>query len=463
MLALTGALSGSLANESPRRYVHAGTSSGEYPEDDSNFFLYTMLLLVMCAFYIFSDVAGDGMTIELSRFEPPENRGYILTTGQMIRFTTTIFANILGIVFMNGKDYVAPSKADKAFDFELSFPVIHFVLVAICLPFFVCMILWLKDPPRDETKAHHSTKEIVAELWDLMKSKVMLFLIVGMLLNMAIASLINPAQNVMQQIVKPSSLNQGVGSMFGNVIFLVGVWIFRTFLMDRNWRFTFVATGLIMAMNGLFMIIMIYNWWGIGQNPWFFVFGNNVLNIIQGVSQVLSSLAVVEVAPKGFEASVYEFLTTMHNAGITLNYNLMGIFQPIFGVSDIIAAGHNYHNETADEHAADNQKMFDATMFTMVVNVVGVLITAFMIPKDKAQCKEWLEAPGFWRTTANGVLGSVIGWGCLGFSLLVSFLGIIPSTMCLSIAGGDGCGGTTTVAPTSGPTSAAPSAAAWFI
>ena len=36
----------------------------------------------MCFFYIFSDVAGDGMTIELSKLEPPETRGYILTTGQ---------------------------------------------------------------------------------------------------------------------------------------------------------------------------------------------------------------------------------------------------------------------------------------------------------------------------------------------------------------------------------------------
>jgi hypothetical protein len=460
MLTLTGALSGSLAAESPRTYF----SDGEYPTENSNFFLYTMLLLVMCAFYIFSDVAGDGMTIELSRFEPPESRGYILTTGQMIRFTTTIFANLLGIIFMNGHDYVAPNKAEKAFAFELSFPAIHYVLVGICLPFFFGMVFWLKDPPRDETKAHHSTKEIVTELWELMKTKVMLFLIVGMLLNMAVASLINPAQNVMQQIVKPSSLNQGVGSMFGNVIFLVGVWIFRTYLMDRNWRYTFIATGLIMALNAVFMYIMIYNVGGIGQNPWFFVFGNNVLSIIQGVSQVLSSLAVVEVAPRGFEASVYEFLTTMHNAGITLNLNLMGIFQPIFGVSNIIAPGHDYHNETPEMQAKDNRDMAAATTFTLVVNIVGVLIVAFMIPKDKAQCKEWLDAPGFWKTTANGVLGSIIGWGCLLFSLTVSFLGIIPSTMCLPIAGGDGCGGdaaTTTAGPNS--TSVAPTSAAWFI
>jgi len=216
-------------------------------------------------------------------------------------------------------------------------------------------------------------------------------------------------------------------------------------------------------MNAVFMYIMIYNVGGIGQNPWFFVFGNNVLNIIQGVSQVLSSLAVVEVAPRGFEASVYEFLTTMHNAGITLNLNLMGIFQPMFEVSDIISPGHNYHNDTAAELQADNQKLANATTFTLIMNIVGVLVVAFMIPKDKAQCKEWLEAPGFWKSTANGVLGSVIGWGCLGFSLIVSFLGIIPATMCLPIAGGGGCGDTTTAAPTTAGPAPTSSATAWFI
>jgi hypothetical protein len=461
MLVVCGALSASLANEEPRTH----TADGDYPSEDSNFFLYTMLLLVMCAFYIFADVAGDGMVIELSRFEPPENRGYILTTGQMTRFTTTIFANILGIVFMNGQDYVAPSKAKSAFAFELSFPVVHFVLVGCCIPFYVCMILWLKDPPRDDTKHHHSTKEILLELWELMKTKVMFFLICGSLLNMSIASLTNPAQNVMQQIVHPSSLNQGVGSMFGNVIFLVGVWIFRTYLMDRNWRYTFVATGLIMALNGVFMFIMIYNVGGIGQNPWFFVFGNNILNIIQGISQVLSSLAVVEVAPKGFEASVYEFLTTINNAGTTLNYNLMGIFQPIFHVSEIIAHGHDYINENQELRDQDNQYMANATTFTMVVNILGVFVTAALIPKDKAQCKEWLEAPGHWKTAFNGILGSIIGWGCLLFALTVSFLGIIPSTMCLPIAGGDGCGGsdaTTTAAPNSTLVAPLPMAA-WII
>lgn len=463
LLVVTGILAGGLADVGSKRGDEFNEGEA-IAGTESDFFLYTMLLLVMCAFYIFADVAGDGMTIELSRYEPPENRGYILTTGQMVRFTSTIFANLIGIIFMNGVDYVGYESTPNAtgkmlphFPFELTFGTVHFVLLVLCLPFYAGMVFWLKDPPKDENQVHHSTMQIIGTLWDLMKTKVMFLLIVGMLGNMAVASLINPAQNIMQQIVQPSSLNQGLGSMFGNIIFLVGVWFFRTYLMDRNWRYTFVATGVILALNSVFMYIMIYNVGGIGQTPWFFVFGNNVLQIIQGVSQVLSSLAVVEVAPKGFEASVYEFLTTMHNAGITLNLNLMGILQPIFNVSEIIAPGHDYKDPA--NHDADNKKMMWATTFTMIVNIVGVLGVAFMIPKDKAQCKEWLEAPGFWRTTAMGALGSIIGWGCLFFSLTVSFLQLSPKTNCLSIAGGSGCGTTTTVMTSTAP----PGMAAWII
>lgn len=75
--------------------------------DEGNFATYMMLLMVMCFFYIFSDVAGDGMTIELSKLEPPETRGYILTTGQMVRFAATTVTNVLEILlpFQQGARY----------------------------------------------------------------------------------------------------------------------------------------------------------------------------------------------------------------------------------------------------------------------------------------------------------------------------------------------------------------------
>ena len=41
-----------------------------------------------------SAVVTLGMTIELSKLEPPEYRGYILTTGQLVRFASTTVTNM---------------------------------------------------------------------------------------------------------------------------------------------------------------------------------------------------------------------------------------------------------------------------------------------------------------------------------------------------------------------------------
>eukprot|EP00439_Symbiodinium_sp_Y106_P071502 s570_g12.t2 len=148
--------------------------------DEGNFAVYMMLLVVMCFFYIFADVAGDGMTIELSKLEPPETRGYILTTGQMVRFATTTLTNVLGILAMNGKYYYPPQREgdtnDTIFSFELSFWQVHLVLVCMALPFWGFMVYLLQDPPQ-QVVLMHSPQDVIKEMWKVMKTKVMLYLI----------------------------------------------------------------------------------------------------------------------------------------------------------------------------------------------------------------------------------------------------------------------------------------------
>eukprot|EP00438_Fugacium_kawagutii_P015177 Skav227602 [mRNA] locus=scaffold1141:353819:355849:+ [translate_table: standard] len=134
--------------------------------------------------------------------------------------------------------------------------------------------------------------------------------------------------------------------------------------MNRNWRMTFVWTAAILALNNGFQLMVIYNvpWitlvaleshcmplprietcrrfgfdvgsseaWGVGQDGWFYAFGSNILMIIQGIAQVLSSLAVVEISPSGYEASV------------------------------------------------------------MAVNLAGALTFCWFLPQQKEQCKDWAE------------------------------------------------------------------------
>ncbi|CAE8637009.1 unnamed protein product [Polarella glacialis] len=401
---------------------------------EGDFFTYMILMMVMCSFYIFSTVASDAMTIEFGKLEPPESRGYILTTAQMVRFATTVFVNVLGIIGMNGKDYYPAGSEDNGtiFPFELKFWQVHLVLLCLALPLYVAMVCLLKDPPAQVAEEHHTLQTVISTLWTVVQTKVMLCLIVFGIGSISVASLTNPAANIIAFIATPSTLQISLGTLVGNLLFLSGVWLFRKYFMNTNWRMTFIWTALLLTTNSVFQLLVIYNAWGVGQSGWFYAFGSNILMIIQGVAQVLSSLAVIEIAPPGFEASIYEFLTSMHNSGIALNTNFQNLFLPIFqlnGIPDL------YKKDLANR-ALYNSRLAAATYFTIVTNLVGSAIFCWFLPKDKAQCKTWFAQ---WQRKPTGVFNLAFGGGALFFSLVVSVLSGLPSTDCLKIAGGPGC------------------------
>jgi len=59
------------------------------------------MLLVLQCFVMLSDVPADGYSVELGQLEPPERRGSILATGQMIRFSFSVLAGLIQALLLN--------------------------------------------------------------------------------------------------------------------------------------------------------------------------------------------------------------------------------------------------------------------------------------------------------------------------------------------------------------------------
>merc|ERR1712232_912871 len=78
--------------------------------DNHRFDLYLYALMLMCFFYCFADVAADGMVVEMSKFEPEDKKGYILTTCQMSRFFMQMVSTTLGMLIMSGEHYQPPGE-----------------------------------------------------------------------------------------------------------------------------------------------------------------------------------------------------------------------------------------------------------------------------------------------------------------------------------------------------------------
>merc|ERR1712227_272719 len=200
---------------------------------------------------------------------------------------------------------------------------------------FVLMVWWIRDPPKQNVEEHPKCGSVARELWGTLKTKVVLFLVIQNVGSVGIAGMGNPAGNIIASIAAPSTFQVSVGSSVGMMFFLVGVWIFRTWFMNRNWRFTFVWTEILLLSSLVLNMLVIYNAWGVGQNGWFYMMSGTLPSVIAGIQQVLTSLAVAEISPAGSEATVYEFLVTCHNSAIALSSNLMNIFLPVFNLNEI--------------------------------------------------------------------------------------------------------------------------------
>jgi len=140
------------------------------------------------------------------------------------------------------------------------------------------------------------------------------------------------------------------------------------------------------------------------------------------------SMAVIELAPPGLEATTYELLVSVGNAFITLNVVVSTSLMSPFDLAHVTAA-----NETP---AADH-RMAQYTVMITIINVVGLLVFVWFFPSGREQCHIWKAKGGRHRgiAVAAGVFACV---SCC-YAVLCCILGLLPSTNCLQIVGGNGC------------------------
>lgn len=389
--------------------------------DHHQFEYYLYSMMVMCIFYTFSDVAGDGMIIEVSKHEPADQKGYILTTCQMLRFTMMMVSTGMGTVFMSGKDYLPPDAPADTFvmPFELSFPAMHWLLLGLATPFYVLMWLWLKDPPPPEN--HQAgcggVKHAASNLWKAMQSFAIFMLLIQCYGINGVAGMVNPANAPIQSICHPSNFQSGIGALLGNIFFVVGVYIFRQCFLNKNWRFTLFMTQAFTAVCSALAVMAVYNVGGFSQNGWFYMLQSSVPLLIQGIGQVVSSLAVVEVSPAGLEATVYELLISASNGAISLAVALQTAFGDMFKLGPINYS--TFHDPST--HSKYERLLAEATFFCLAVNVAGAAIFMWCLPTGPAMCKEWLNNKRWhqWKAAALNTLIFVVPFVYANVSVII--------------------------------------------
>jgi len=261
-------------------------------------------------------------------------------------------------------------------------------------------------------------------------TKAMFMMIFFNIFFVALAGLQNPATSSLVSIIEPTPLLMSLSSLLGQLLFILGVWIFRNYFMQTNWRFTCGWTHVMTALEAAFTLAMIYNFAGVGQSGFFYCFADSLINIISGIAQVLSSLAACEIALPGLEASAYEMLSTVHNNALTFNSNIGNSLLFVFNLNQVTG---DAYEENRHEF---NQYMMQSTVTVFAVCLVSILVFVWTLPANKDMCRKWSEDVA-WQTNKVGGIGLSVIVCLFVYATTMSFLSMAGS--CLRLAGGDGC------------------------
>lgn len=151
---------------------------------------------------MFSDVPADGYSVELGQREPPETRGQILATGQLVRFSFCVLAGIIQSVLLNGPTTNAagtPIDFDHAWSFGLT--VNHYYGLLFCLiAVLAAPLVFLKElPPREGADAgHHGFAHHGREIWEIMKNRTNLNILIFVIGSSTLMGLTNIANIYLQ-------------------------------------------------------------------------------------------------------------------------------------------------------------------------------------------------------------------------------------------------------------------------
>ena len=206
---------------------------------------------------------------------------------------------------------------------------------------------------------------------------------------------------------------------------------------------------------GLAWIAVYYDAAGL-LDGWFTIFIQVNQALASGLSQVLFSMAVIELAKPGQEAITYELIVSVANSALVVNVVVATqLLTPLDAVSCTEGGADddgtcardqvNTYSKSAYDDSHGPRRFTVYTLVVLAISLVSMLFFTPFLPRTKAECAEWKERGEqgnfvFSRRT-TGLLSSLIAFVMVVYSIVSSVAYIIPSTACMPAFGGSGCSG----------------------
>lgn len=173
-----------------------------------------------------------------------------------------------------------------------------------------------------------------------------------------------------------------------------------------------------------------------------------------GISQVLFSMAVIELAKPGQEAITYELIISVANSASSMSTIIATqLLTPLSATSCDVGADDDTTTCNSSEvnlYSYDTFKASDGPakfakyqLVILAINIVSMLFFTQFLPRQKNECREWkqLGESGKFRFSSEtvGKVSTCIAVIIVSYQIISAVCLFNPQTACLPIFGGSGC------------------------
>ncbi len=306
--------------------------------------------------------------------------------------------------------------------------------------------------PADHSVSSHghenpTFKFFLHEVWEILQNQSTMYLLIYVI-GYTLAGIGSQANVYIQYyVLQLTQFQSGIDGFTTSLALVFAVWLFKKYLITKNWRYTQWMSASVSIAFGLLWIPVYYDSAGL-MNAWYTIFIDLDQSFVSGFAQVLFSLTVIELSKPGLEATTYELIITVANACGMVN-GIIGT-QLLIPVNAIGCQNDDFVHCPEDSVDISSKEGFFATngpqrytryaLWIFLISVVNATIWVFFLPRDVAQCHEWKEA-GIKKGNSKwiGVFSAFLCLSTVLYGMVVAFLLLDPLTSCMLIVGGTGC------------------------
>ncbi|EGZ17038.1 hypothetical protein PHYSODRAFT_331067 [Phytophthora sojae] len=407
---------------------------------------YVLFLTLGTIGFFLANVAADGIVVEIAQREPLPSRGHTQVSIYVARTIGFIVMDLFVGATLHGPAY------GGTFSWSLSLSQVLLVQ-AVCAAVSLVGSIWLlhEDPaaqtvpvfsftgvvscPVGPGRQHPDTARLDPSLgfaarcqiiWRLLQSRAMWqFLIFEFIASFCVTIDSSAAPAIEANWVDVEVWPKTVASAVWYVAFVGGLLATRRFLVRGAWGHLFcIATFWAVGVEVITVACTVFH---VVRRRGFWLYMPVLAAPAMALRFMVLVFPIVELAPRGIEATTYGLVITFRNMAISLGTTVYKAIDSHFSVSD--EAVHNDSESTR----------MQVTYTYLIVWAFQLFSLAFigLLPRQKLEVQQLRYYGGY--STSGGWFVIIVLFSVLIYISTVNVMSLFKSTSCLRMTGGSGC------------------------